>query len=371
MDLSTDTKEIGPNLFASVMGTGIIANAAVTLPGIGESFFDFGAGIWILATLWLVILTAVKLLQIIVRPYVIQRQLTDPVMSQFFGAPPMAFLTISGGFALIGIKLMPSQLAMDIGWWLWVLGTVMGIVVATVIPYLQFTQHEVREDGAFGGWLMPVVPPMVSAAIGALYIPYLADAESRELMLYFCYSCFGISFFSAFIIITLIWRRLSHYGTSGGGRVPTLWIVLGPLGQSVTAMGALGVAAYQVLPVERAALLDGMSTAAGIPIWGFAMYWAIIATFLTVKAIRLKMPFSLTWWAFTFPVGTCVTGTTQLALHTQLNFFEQAAAVLFFLLLVAWIVAAVGTIKGMYKGHLLKPATGAPPVVSHKKHKKN
>lgn len=42
------------------------------------------------------------------------------------------------------------------------------------IPYLTFTRYKISPDAAFGGWLMPVVPPMVSAANGALLIPYAA-----------------------------------------------------------------------------------------------------------------------------------------------------------------------------------------------------
>ena len=68
-------------------------------------------------------------------------------------------------------------------------------------------------------------------------------------MLYGCYAMFGLSFVAALIIITMIWSRLAHYGTSGTARVPTLWIVLGPLGQAITAVGLLGAnAAHAVSP---------------------------------------------------------------------------------------------------------------------------
>ena len=104
----------------------------------------------------------------------------------------------------------------------------------------MFTQHSVEPDAAFGGWLMPVVPPMVSAASGALLIPHLAPGAGRQTMLYGCYAMFGLSPMASLIIITMIWTRLTYFGTSGTARVPTLWIVLGPLGQSITAAGLLG-----------------------------------------------------------------------------------------------------------------------------------
>ena len=49
-------------------------------------------------------------------------------------------------------------------------------------------------------------------------------------MLFACYAMFGMSFFASLIIITLIWSRLAHFGSTGSVRVPTLWIVLGPSG---------------------------------------------------------------------------------------------------------------------------------------------
>ena len=80
---------------------------------------------------------------------------------------------------------------------------------------------------------------------------------------------FGLSFVAAMIITTMVWSRLAHFGTSGTERVPTLWIVLGPLGQSITAAGLLGTNA--VLAVDPH-LADGMAVFAilfGVPVWGF------------------------------------------------------------------------------------------------------
>ena len=90
-----------------------------------------------------------------------------------------------------------------------------GLFTATTIPFLMFTQLNVEPDAAFGGWLMPVVPPMVSAATGALLIPHMEPGTGRETMLYGCYAMFGLSLVAALIIITMIWSSLALYGTSG------------------------------------------------------------------------------------------------------------------------------------------------------------
>jgi hypothetical protein len=53
---------LGPNWFASVMGTGIVATAAATLPVQWPGLRGFATAIWVLATLWLIIVTGAEIL---------------------------------------------------------------------------------------------------------------------------------------------------------------------------------------------------------------------------------------------------------------------------------------------------------------------
>jgi len=358
--------EIGPNWFASVMGTGIIANAAVSLPLISDHLHGFALVVWLVASAMLIGLLIAVFKQWAVRPHVVHKHANDPMMAQFFGAPPMALMTLGGGALLVGKPILGAELSVWIAWLLWALGTIGGLATAVLVPYRLFTQFEVRQDAAFGGWLMPVVAPMVSAAIGAMLVPHAPEGAMRETMLYGCYAMFGLSLIAALIIISMIWSRLAHYGTSGTARVPTLWIVLGPLGQSITAAGSLGNVAHTAVDPELANAMNVFAVLYGVPTWGFALLWAALATLLTIRARRRQMPFALTWWAFTFPVGTCVTGTSQLALHTGLPAFEWAAPLAYLGLLAAWLIAAVGTVRGIWHGNLLKPAPSSGPIVSAK-----
>ena len=127
---------------------------------------------------------------------------------------------------------------------------------------------------------------------------------------------FGISLFASVIIITQIWSRLVHIQDRSRGHGADLWIVLGPLGQSVTATGNLGNQAATVMREPYAAGAAVFGLLYGVPTWGFAMVWLVSAAAITVRTIRQGLPFTLTWWSFTFPVGTCVTGTIALAART-------------------------------------------------------
>ena len=231
---------LGPNWFASVMGSGIVATAGATLPVHIPGMHAFAVVVWVATTVWLVMLIVAVAAHWLRHPTVARSHAYNPQMGHFYGAAPMALLTVGAGATLVGRDLIGERAAVDLDWVLWTAGTLGGLFTAVSIPYLMFTQYRVEPDAAFGGWLMPVVPPMVSAATGALLIPHMAPGTGRQTMLYGCYAMFGLSLVASIIIITMVWSRLAHFGTSGTARVPTLWIVLGPLGQSITAAGLLG-----------------------------------------------------------------------------------------------------------------------------------
>ncbi len=83
------------------------------------------------------------------------------------------------------------------------------------------------------------------------------------------------------------------------------------------------------------------------------MLWLVLAVSITVRAARGGLPFSLTWWSFTFPVGTLVTGTSGLEAATGADFLAVAAVVLYAGLVAAWGVVATRTARGAWTGRLL------------------
>jgi tellurite resistance protein TehA-like permease len=90
-----------------------------------------------------------------------------------------------------------------------------------------------------------------------------------------------------------------------------------------------------------------------------ALLWLAITATITVRTARVGLPFSLTWWSFTFPVGTVVTGTSALAAHTGADLFRYCAAVGYAGLVVAWLVVGCRTARGVASGALLaRPVQG-------------
>lgn len=349
---------LGPNWFAAVMGTGIIATAGATLPVSIPGVRTFALIFWVLSAVLLVLLLIAWGIHWVKFHSTAVKWIDDPLLSQFYGAPPMAILTVGLGAILIGKDIIGMEAAVVVSWALWVVGTVLGVGSAIIVPYVMFTRGQAKPDAAFGGWLMPLVPPMVSANAGAPLVATL-DGQAKLTMLLVCYALFGVSLIASIIVITLIWSRMLHHSMPSALLVPTLWIVLGPLGQSISAANNLGGAAISDTPGPFDQELLAFGLLYGVPVWGFAMFWIAIAGSITIRELRRGLPFGLTWWSFTFPVGTVVTGTSALAHRSEATLFADIAVVLYAFLVVAWFTVFGKTAKNAFRGRIFLPPAQA------------
>lgn len=327
---------LGPNWFASVMGTGIVANAAVTLPVHHIGLELFARVVWIAAAILLLFLLLITAAQWFSRTAEARGHLADPVLSHFYGAPAMALMTVGTGALLVGQEIIGTAAATTMSLILWLAGTTLGVWTTFAVP--RRMRHTYRGT-AFGGWLMPVVPPMVSAAAGAVLAPYLAPAL-RTPMAIICWALFTLAMVASIPLIAVIAARVTRGQLGAALTIPTLFIVVGPLGQSATA--AHGLAEHSTFAVVYASIVLTLAAA-----------WLAVACTVLVRTARAGLPFAMTWWSFTFPIGTVVTGTAGLAAATGLLVLDVAAVALFAVLISAWTVVAIRTLSGVRSGALL------------------
>src|SRR3979409_1556087 len=131
---------LGPNWFASVMGTGIVATAGATLPLHVSGLGVFAQAVWVATAVWLVMLIVAVVAHWVRNPTVARSHAYNPQMGHFYGAPPMALLTVGASAVLLGEALLGVRAAVDLDWVLWTIGTLGGLFTAMSIPYLMFTQ---------------------------------------------------------------------------------------------------------------------------------------------------------------------------------------------------------------------------------------
>ncbi|PYE18016.1 tellurite resistance protein TehA-like permease [Williamsia limnetica] len=327
MDLMT------PNWFAAIMGTGIVATSGVALHSDLPGLSVVTTGFWLLASVGLVITT---ILFLRAGP---TEHAGDPTMAHFYGAPAMALLTVGAGTIELGPQFLGDHIAVWVGGLLWLAGTAVGLFTAVWIPFRMITGSQSAESGAMPSWLMPVVPPMVSAATGSLLIGHISAGQLRLGVLATCYGMFGLSLIVGFLTIGMVYSRLVHQGLPSVNVAPTVWIMLGMIGQSITAAVLLGNNAALVFEGREAPIAAGLHILGigyGLVMSGFAVFVFLLAVSITVHNARRGMGFTAAWWSFTFPVGTCVTGSAALAFATDSGLLQVTAGSLYVLLLLAW-----------------------------------
>ncbi|MBO4258187.1 TDT family transporter [Streptomyces griseorubiginosus] len=360
---ATAVRHLGPNWYATVMGTAIIATAGAGLPLDLPGLRTVCAGVWALSLGLLGTLLAARALHWTHHGDQARAHLLDPATAPFYGCLAMALLAVGGGALTVGRDWIGPRAALALDAVLFTAGTVTGLAAAVVVPYLMAVRHKVGPGQASPVWLLPVVAPMVSAALGPMLVPHLPPGQPRETLLLGCLAMFGLSLLATLVMLPLVFARLITGGPLPLALTPSLFLVLGPLGQSTTAVGRFADFAPGVVPASLSAGFGLLAVLYGVPVMGFALLWLGFAVAQVVRARRQGMGFAMTWWAFTFPVGTCVTGAEALAGHTGLVVYDWLALGLFAGLVAAWATAAVHTARGLLSGELLaapRPAPAAP-----------
>ncbi|WP_053853123.1 TDT family transporter [Streptomyces sp. NRRL B-24085] len=359
----TAVRHLGPNWYAAVMGTAIVATAGVALPVHLPGLRTICATVWLLSLVLLLALLGARALHWRHHADQARAHLLDPATAPFYGCLAMALLAVGGGALTVGRDWIGTTAAVALDAVLFTAGTAVGLAAAVAVPYLMAVRQKAEPGQVTPVWLLPLVAPMVSAALGPLLVPHLPAGEPRETLLLGCFALFGLSLLATLLMLPLVFARTVTGGPLPLALTPTLFLVLGPLGQSTTAAGKFADVAPGVVPAPYSEGFGVLAVLYGVPVMGFALLWLALAAAHVVRARRHGMRFAMTWWAFTFPVGTCVTGAEALARHTGLVGYDWLATGLYAALVAAWATAAVHTVRGLVSGALLAGPRPVPVVL--------
>lgn len=346
-----------PRWFTAVMGTGILAvgGAQLTVPGARVASWGFLA----LAAVLLVLLLVGSAGHWLVATRQAVDEVRDSGTRAFAGAPPIALLVVSAGV---------GALTPDLGWLavgLWVVGTLVGLATAVTVPLSLLADGELSPSV-----LLPVAPPVVAASTGAPLLARLPDGQPRLTGLLVLLGLTGASLLVAALLTVLVVARASRDededdggGGDGGGSArgqsePAVWIVLGTLAQGTSALSLLGARAPALTADRVGAAVDGgavagAATLLAVLLWGTGALVLVLVVALTVRELRAGLGFGLSWWSFTFPLGSTVVASSALAVATGSAALRGAAAVLWLAALLVWLGVAAGTVLGVARGRLL------------------
>lgn len=347
-------RQFTPNWFAATMGTGILALALNQFPLAVPGLPMVARSLWLLNIGLFALFGALYAARWILFFDEARRIFGHSTVSMFFGAIPMGLATIVNGFLAFGITLW-GQGAVDIAYGLWWFDAALSILCGVAIPFMMFTRQDHSIENMTAIWLMPVVAAEVAAASGALLVPHLGGADGfRILLVSNALWAFSVPLAMGILVILLLRlavHKLPHRDMAASG-----WLALGPIGTG--ALGLLLLGADAPTAFAGAGLPDIGPVAAGIGViggtmlWGYGLWWLLLAVLTTARYIREGMPFNIGWWGFTFPLGVYSVATLALARATHLTALSAIGGGLVLCLAALWVVVATRTLHGAWHGYL-------------------
>lgn len=314
---------------------------------------------------------SLSLLRWIIYPHVaIRRALADPDELCSYAIPPIVLMTIA---ALTATQVSTTAwgghaftLVAYVLWWigmLWMFLT--GVVVVVTCIY---TGNQTDRSMTPVLFMAPV--GLATAGVEAGNIVSNAAQMSTGLaipMIVVGYFVVGIALFMGIILYTLFFHRLLAAGLNSPAQRAGLFILIGAAGQLSSAFQILGNAAATYFPQYKtqatSAVFWGQETGAGIDYSGLVFgllllgfdYFMLCLAVVGVADVFVKKQFSytLTWWSVVFPTVTLVTAWLQLGKSMDSPAFRGLTVALYMLVVVAYILNCVGTIRGVFTGDLI------------------
>ncbi|MGF6163463.1 C4-dicarboxylate transporter/malic acid transport protein [Pseudomonas sp. 2725] len=348
-------RQFTPNWFAATMGTGVLALALAQLPVATPALHAFAEALWLFNIALFLLFTALYTARWVLFFDEARRIFGHSTVSMFFGTIPMGLVTIINGFLVFGLPRWGDGVIhlAEVLWWL---DVAMSLACGVLIPYMMFTRQEHSIDQMTAVWLLPVVAAEVAAASGGLLAPHLADAHSQLVVLVTSYVLWAFSLPVAFSILTILLLRMALHKLPHENMAASSWLALGPIGTGALGMLVLGGDAPLIFAANGmpgiGEIAAGLGLVAGITLWGFGLWWMLMALLITVRYLRAGIPFNLGWWGFTFPLGVYSLATLKLASTLNLMFFSVFGCVLVALLAVMWLIVGKRTVLGAWRGEL-------------------
>lgn len=239
-------------------------------------------------------------------PALVKAELAHPVKLNFFPALSIALI-------LLGTALLPYDAYISLACWSVGATLHLGFTLFVLSNWMHQTHFEITHISP--AWFIPVV--------GNILVPIAGVQHASAEVSWFFFSI-GLVFW--LVLLTIIFYRMFFHHPLPARLLPTLFILIAP--------PAVGFVSWLQLTGEVNA---------------FARILYYSALFLTLLLLTqagrfLKLPFFLSWWAYSFPMAAVTIATLLMYQQLQLGFFKWLGAGLLGLLTLIILTLLVKTL---------------------------
>lgn len=324
-------KEFQPSWFAGIMGTGILSITSFIFSGYIHFLKDFSYFLFYLN----LFLFSVFLVNWIVKFFIYRedffKDFYHPLVSNFFSAFGAAMLVISAN-----IQMLFYNFLLSFGFW--IAGSFFTILFGIITPFIMFKENHIKLDHICPAFFIPPVAFIVIPIPGSAFINHF-HGWINDLIIVTNYFSWGTGFFLFLIMSSISMYRFILHHPLPNIMAPTIWVNLGPIGAGTTALIKLTNASNFIVSKD---ILYGFS----LLLWGYGIWWLLMAISLTIYySKKMTIPFTLSWFAFIFPLGAYISATHTISILFKIKFIDYFGFIIYFLLVFFWFATFFNIIK--------------------------
>jgi len=339
-----------PRWFIFIMGTGALANICQLLAGKSTGTLHSLAGFFLITTLAVFpVASFFMVLRFFVGLDCILKEWRHSSLIQFYSTISIAAAICATGLLNIPISFISQNIAYSLAVVFWWIACLVGIFFIFLTPYKIITGNHAEPRRALGFWFLPPVGLFVLVFAGNFLAMHMNDLVHLRALLFFNTLILGVAIAFTVIIYTIFMFRALFYNFPRKDVAPSFMIGVAPVGVSIIAINTiLPVIKKAGISIVDLAVLAPLVKIVSLLLWGFGLWWLIVATAVIVTYfVKQSVPVTLGFWAFIFPPAAFTIASLILAKALNLIFIKDVAIVLAVLLIAAWIINVILTIKGM------------------------
>ncbi|KAI1296030.1 sulfite efflux pump SSU1 [Xylaria venustula] len=333
--------------YGSTMGTGIVSILLFIFSTIYDQsiLLQLSIHFYVLNIILFTCILLTTILRYWLYPKLFIMMISDPGQAMYLGTFPMGFATL---IAMTVNVVVPrsSQAWVEVVWIFWWFDAAVSMGTALYIPWLLQVRHLKVTDleKMTAGWLLPIVAPIVAAATGSAVASVL-DPSRALVVILTSYAILGTGLPTALAVIVIYLMRLTTKKLPPAEHMISTFLPLGPLGQGGFAAQKLGEQALRVFPIthtlskigQAGEILYAIGFLTAIILWGFGLVWLFFAV---LSVTRQRVPFSLGWWALTFPLGVFATSTLTMGTNLPSVAFQTFGTIFGVVVMLCWLLVA-------------------------------
>ncbi|KAM0085093.1 hypothetical protein ACKRZS_002535 [Fusarium odoratissimum] len=345
--------------FTFVMSTGGIALLLHSTPHQFRGLQVIGKIYFILTLVLFVTIVSGLVFRFMKTANALRNSLMHPTESLFFPCSLLSAATIIANATVYGIPATGPWLATALRVCFWLYAG-LSILSAIVQFYVLFTGAHLPIHSMTPAWILPVFPAMLTGTLASTLMSSQSP-EHRMSMLVAGLTFQGLGWTVSLFMYPLYLGRLMQDGLPAPAMRPGMFIAVGPAGYTAVAIIGMsrslpeGYGYFATYPMASE-ILRVLALWTGVWIWCVGFWFLGFSLFAVLtSALRWKLKFSMSWWAFVFPNIGFTLATAYIGEELQSEGIKWVSSAMTILLVIMWFVVLYGMISAVIRRKLLWP----------------